>query len=174
MPKKILNKIKNLINNTKLPSANKEEFPNEESIIPSLEFDKNGIEASPELHLAIATLLVQSSSIDEVIAISEAEVICDILANYLRIPEEEIPKLVELAVETRRERIKFNENLTLLCESYNNKQKILLMSLVWKVFIADEKLEKLEEKMLVQISNKLRVSIEDCEKAKIIAAKGGV
>ena len=141
----------------------------EESIKASLEQDKSGKATDQDLHIATAVLLVHVASSDQSIAREEAEIICNVMERNLGIPEEEIPPLVEMAVSARREKGKIDEFVSIINERFDVEQRVLLLSMIWKVVLADQKLEKLEDRMVTQIRNRLRLGIEDDERARAMA-----
>lgn len=168
MAKKIINRIKNMLFKEEAQSNP------EDVVIPSLEFDKRGVEIDEELRISVAVLLAHSASADQEIALKEAEIICSLLNRNLGISEEAIPPLVQTAVEIRRERERLNDCFFLLSERYNPPQKLHLLAMVWKVILADERVDKSEEKLIVQVTTKLKMSLADSEKAKSMAEKDEV
>ncbi|MCO6429963.1 MAG: TerB family tellurite resistance protein [Deltaproteobacteria bacterium] len=141
----------------------------EESVQLSLETDKSGEVTTHDLHVATAVILVQVASSDEAIAREEAEAVCGVIEENLGISQELIPSLVETAVAARRQKGKIDDFINLINDRFSTDQRRLLLAMVWKIVLADNKIEKLEERMVIQLRNRLRLTFEDGQQAREMA-----
>lgn len=135
----------------------------------SLAHDKLGQVTTFDLHIATAVLLVHIASADQEIAREEAEAVCTLIEKNLGIPEEDVPGLVEVAIEAKRNKGKIDEFVALINDKFNEEQRIKLLAMVWRVILADNKIEKFEDRTAVQIQNRLRLSPQHGDKARELA-----
>ena len=156
--------VKNLFSG-KEPIVSKEK-------LSSLTTDKTGNQITEEVKLSIAAILINLASVDDQVAEEEAETICSLLLYNLEIAEELIPSLIEKAVVIRREQSTMENFVAPLNKLYKPEQKVRVLAMAWKLVMADKKIEKLEEKMLIKLSSMLFLTLEQQDKARILAEEG--
>ena len=74
----------------------------------------------------------------------------------------------------RKKKENVNQGVRLLNDSYKEKKKITIISLLWKVLIADGKVDKSESRYLEQIKNRLHLTEAQIEAGKLQARKSPV
>ncbi len=134
--------------------------------------DKEGKAVSQDAIVSIAALLVFLATSDDQVAKEEAEAICLLLAYNLNLADDLIPQVVQNAVERRRTVGKIEDIAATINSTFSIEQRIRILAMCWKLIFSDNKLEKLEERMLVKISTSLYLSIEQQQKARFYAEEG--
>jgi uncharacterized tellurite resistance protein B-like protein len=131
--------------------------------------DKNGDLASDELIIAILVLMTEIAIIDGEIASEEIDTVINLVVSILGVPQEVLLSLIDKAVKLREEKGKINEFVDLINNQYSYEQKIVVLSLIWSLVYADNKIDEGERRFLVQIRNRLKISDKDGEKAMLLA-----
>ncbi|MBX7144201.1 MAG: TerB family tellurite resistance protein [Oligoflexia bacterium] len=140
----------------------------------SLKLDKVGNSLSLDLQTAIAVILVEVASADKGIDPKEADAVCALMQEELGLPEDELPALIQTAISARKEQGKIDSFVKSINESFHDGQRQRLFGLLWKVVIADGKVEKFEQRFAVQMRNRLQLSEEQAEAARRLAEQGGL
>jgi uncharacterized tellurite resistance protein B-like protein len=143
-----------------------------EEFIPNLHTDKLGTPTDKELLVSTAVLLIEMASSDSDIAREEAEMVCTLLEQHLGIPQARIPDLVQDAIMAKQEKGKIHEFLNVINERYSEAQRKLILGLIWKMVVADGKIEASEEQMAQQMRTKLRLPDEAGKVARRWAEQG--
>lgn len=146
----------------------------DESVSASLEYDRSGAFVDRDLHIATAILLVQIASADQDIAREEAETVCTLMEEHLGIDDQEIPQLVEIAVAARNDKVKIDQFIDLINKKFDDSQRELLLAMIWKVVLADSKIDKFEERFIAQMKSRLQLSAAQALRARDRAEKDEV
>ncbi|MCB0352235.1 MAG: TerB family tellurite resistance protein [Bdellovibrionales bacterium] len=131
--------------------------------------DKHGKPTPYELLMASAVLMIEMAGADKDIAHAEAQAVCDALASRFGIDEDEIPELVQAAIAARQEKGRIDEFVKAINENFNDAQRQQILSMVWRIVLADGKVDKFEERFAKQLMNRLRLSSEQAEEAREMA-----
>lgn len=137
--------------------------------ITTLDVDKSGNPTPKDLQVATVVMLVEMASADNDIAEEEAQEICFSVASRFGIDEDEVPELVQIAISARQESSKIDDFVSTINHSFNEAQRIQILSMVWKVVLADGKIDKFEERFLVQLKTRFQLSEEALEEARKLA-----
>ncbi|MDC0357192.1 TerB family tellurite resistance protein [Oligoflexia bacterium] len=136
--------------------------------------DQDGNPTDEELLIATAVLLVEMASADQVIDRQEAEAVCESMQGQFGIDEERIPEIIEVAVTVRKEQGRIDEFVKAINDSFNAKQKQRVMAMIWKVVMADGKIDKFEQRFATQLKSRLQLSDEEAEAAGAMVDRGEV
>lgn len=139
------------------------------SALASLETDKNGTTLSPDLITQITVLLIHAASVDEDVSREEAEAICSLVEYNLGVPQEQIPDLVSRALELKRTKPKVDDFVPAINASFSMQQRVRILAMIWKLVLADNKLEREEERGIFRFSSLMQISLDDQEKARRLA-----
>ena len=139
-----------------------------------LQVTKSGAAADRSLQLAIAMLLLDMSGRDEDYAPEEVGTILRTLVAEFESGKEAMLEIINDADRERKKKENVNQGVRLLNDSYNDSQKITIISLLWKVLIADGKVDKSESRYLEQIKNRLHLTEAQIEAGKLQARKSPV
>ncbi len=131
--------------------------------------DQNGDLVSDDVVISILVLMIEMSVADDEIDEEETNTVIGLVESALGVPPDVLVELIEEALKKREEHGKIDEFVSLINTTYGYEQKVLLLSLIWSVVLADDKVENLERRFAVQMRNRLRISEEDAERAKQMA-----
>lgn len=134
---------------------------------------KAGAPADRQLSVAVAMLLLEMSGRDEDYAPQEVGTILRALANEYKVDKDPMLEIVSEADRERKVKEKVNQAVRLINDSYNDSQKITIISLLWKVLISDGKIEKSESNYIEQIRNRFHLTDSQIEQGKRQALQSG-
>ena len=144
----------------------KEFFQGEQT---DVDVDRSGAPTEHDLHLATAVILIEMAGADEEIDRAEAQTICATIQNQFGIPENEVPELIEVALAAKREAGKIDEFVKVINSNFNPTQRQRILMMVWKVVMADGKIDKFEQRFAEQMRNRFQLTVEQAEEAKQMA-----
>lgn len=149
-------------------------FKGESTLEKSLQADRSGQASAQDLHIAAAVLLIEMAGSDQGIAPQEAEAVCELMQKEFALPEESLPELVQVAVAARKEKGKIDEFVQVINSKFDEGQRQRLLAMIWKIVLADGKVDKFEQRFAVQMYNRFRLSEEQAEAAKQMAVQGKI
>ena len=119
--------------------------------------------------LACAALLIEVINSDHELDERETEEFLALLQSSLRIPEDDLKEMVQLAEAEARQATSLYEFTRLINDEYDYAQKIKLVENMWRVAFSDEQLDKYEEALIRKVADLIYVSHQDFIKTKITA-----
>jgi uncharacterized tellurite resistance protein B-like protein len=149
-------------------------FKGEASLEKSLQADKGGQPSDRDLQIACLVLLIEMAGSDQGIASQEAEAVCASMHAEFGLEEAAIPELVQLAIASRKEQGKIDEFVRLINMRFSEAQRIRLLAMIWKIVLADGKVDKFEQRFAVQMYNRFQLNEEQAEKARNMAEGGEI
>ncbi len=135
----------------------------------SLQVDKHGRPTAHELKVATVVLMVEMAGSDKAVAPEEAETVCKGIVKEFDVSEAEIPELVKIAIESRKEQGKIDQFVECINDNFDDQQKILVMAMIWRVILADGKIDVFERKFAAQLKARLQLNDQQAEEARKIA-----
>lgn len=139
-----------------------------------LTLDQWGKPLSEDLQIAIAVVLVEGASIDQGIDAKESAAVCALMQQELGLAEDALPQVVQAAITARQQQQKLDSFVKLINDSFHSAQRQRLFALIWKIVMADGKVEKFEQRFAVQMRNRLQLSEAQAEAARALAEQGGI
>lgn len=139
-----------------------------------LEVDKSGNPTDHDLHVATAVLLIEMAGQDQDIAREEAEAVCNLMQQQFGIAENDIPELVEIAITARKSKGKINEFVSVVNDRFSEAQRTVVLGMIWKIVLADGKIEQYERNFANQMQQRLKLSDESAKDARKMAEEGRV
>lgn len=149
-------------------------FSGQRELTSALDVDASGRPTEQDMHVAAAVLLVEVAGSDDHIAPQEAEAVVKMMSQQFGIDETSIPDLIKLAVIAKKEKGKIDEFVKAVNERLNEQQRQRLFAMVWKVVLADGKIDQGEERLAVQIRYRLQLTKEQALAAEKMAVEGDV
>ncbi len=143
----------------------KDFFSGSSDLSVTLTQDKAGENTTRDLHIATAVLLVEIAGSDNDIAIQESNTLCAMMQQQFDISAEELPELLQIAVAARKEKGKIDDFVACLNQNFSDEQRLMVLAMIWKVILADGKIDKAEERFGLQLRNRLRLKEEHEVKA---------
>ena len=131
-----------------------------------LDKDSSGEPTTEDLQIATGVLLLEMSGRDEDYAPEEVRAIfLEMKAQFGIEDEHEIMALLEKATDLREEKEKIDSFVQTLIDNYSEEQRSLILSMAWKVILADGEIEKAEKRFAKQLATRLQLSEETYNKA---------
>lgn len=124
----------------------------------SVEVDRSGTPVPPEVLVSVLVLLAEASGRDGHIAPEEAQGIIEIMMLHYGVPQENVVALLGRALEERGKEKKLDRFVDLLNETYNEKQRQLLLAMVWRIVSADGEVEGYERRFATQMKFRFRLN----------------
>ncbi|HQH25796.1 MAG TPA: TerB family tellurite resistance protein [Oligoflexia bacterium] len=140
----------------------------------SLKVNKGGEPTSKDLAIATGMLLLEMAGADLDYAPEEVRTIFAALEKHLNVSDTETLEILEQADKLRQQEGKFDEFLGVINANFDEKQKQLILAMVWKVIIADELIDKYEQRFASELRQRLQLSREAADAAKQMALAGKV
>jgi uncharacterized tellurite resistance protein B-like protein len=140
----------------------------------SLEIDQSGEPTSKDIQIATAVLLLEMAGSDEDYAPEEVKTCFAVLERQFDIDDQETIDIFETADTLRRETGKIDEFVAKINEHFNDKQKQIVMAMIWRVIIADEVVDSYEQRFATQLRTRLQLTRKQAEDAKNLALDGAV
>jgi uncharacterized tellurite resistance protein B-like protein len=135
----------------------------------SIDKTKDGEEVDRTLMLGIGVLMLQMAGADNDYAPEEVQSCFRTLEKHFGISDEEAMAILEEAENQKGDKEKVSSLLESLNAKYNDSQKQLIMALIWKVVVADDKIESFELRTANQLRVRLQLSEEQAEEARKMA-----
>jgi uncharacterized tellurite resistance protein B-like protein len=140
----------------------------------SLKVSKGGEPSSKDLQIATGVLLLEMAGADQDYAPEETRTIFATMEKQFSISDTDTLDILEQADKLRQQEGKFDEFVKVINENFDERQKTLVLAMVWKVIIADEMIEKYEQRFAAELRQRLELSREAAEAAKQMALAGKV
>ena len=148
----------------------KEFFKGETTLV----VNKDGEATSRDLEIATGVLLLEMAGADQDYAPEEVRTIFAIMEKQFGISDADTLQILEDADKLRQQEGKFDEFVSAVNEHFDEKQKLIILAMIWKVIIADELIEKYEQRFAADLRQRLQLSREQAEAAKQLALEGKV
>ncbi len=117
-------------------------------------------------------LMLEMAGADEDYDPEEVKTCFRTLEKSFAISDTKALEILEEAETIRADREKVSEMFEFLNSNLNEDQKALILSLVWKIVVADQKIDKHEMRLANQIRVRLQLSEEVAEEARKLAFEG--
>lgn len=126
---------------------------------------------SYRLQLACAVLLIETARADFEESVAEHKALQTLLCDTLKIEKSDIEPLLELATEHADSATSLYQFTRLINDHYKPKQKVQLISNMWKVAFADGRIDKYEDHLIRRVSELIYVSHQDFISTKLATQK---
>jgi len=123
--------------------------------------DQNQGPSPKDLVIAASVLLIEVASADQEIAKEEGAEVVNSLAMHFGVPKSDIPALVTLAISAKKEKGKVAEFIDTINSRFSAEQKKQVLTMVWKVGLADGHIDEMEEKFVHHLRNRFDLSEEE-------------
>jgi uncharacterized tellurite resistance protein B-like protein len=138
--------------------------------------DSSGKPTDDDVKIACGVLLLEMSGADSDYHAEEAQTIVETMKAQFQITEEDALRLLSIADTLRAggEESKLEELFTTINTNFSDKQRELVYAMLWKVVVADGRVDKFEAKLATQFRFRLQLNDEQFERAKKLAEDGAV
>ncbi|MEO0971476.1 MAG: TerB family tellurite resistance protein [Pseudomonadota bacterium] len=125
-----------------------------------------GLEAQ-DLSLATATLLVEMTRADYEQTEEEREVVRAALASHFSLAADQAHALLEEAERETARAVSLHDYTSALNDTLDDEQRVEVLKLLWRVALADGRLDKYEEYLVRKVADLLYVPHTDYIRAKL-------
>ena len=140
----------------------------------SIAIDKNLTPTDGDLQVATCILLLRMAAADDEIAQEELATIVEDLERQFDLPQAQIDQLMEVSNTLNWESERVDEFIKLINSKFEEDQRRLVLAMVWKVVIADGKVDAFEKKFASELAVQLQLDEKQALRAKEMARKGDV
>ena len=120
---------------------------------------EHSVSAPPEhrLQLASAALMIEVLYADHRVGQSELDTLRKVMQQHFGLDADEAESLIELADEERSDATDYYQFTSLINEHYSQQQKRELITRLWQMAYADNRIHKLEEHLVRRLADLLHV-----------------
>lgn len=122
-----------------------------------------------KLILAIAVLLLEMAGADDDFDPEEVKSCFRSLERLFALTDTEALQYLEEAEAVRSDKETVSHLIETLNQHFSEEQRVIVLSLVWKIVVADQKIEKHELRLANQIRVRLQLSESQGEEARTLA-----
>ncbi len=131
--------------------------------------DVSGKPTARDVMIATGLFLLEMAGADNDYDPDETRVIFDVMAKQFRMDEEQVLEILELADVLRKDRSKLDDFFSSLLQVFSGEQREKVFAMVWKVVIADGRVDKFELRLATQYRHRLKLTDQQFENAKLMA-----
>ncbi len=140
----------------------------------SLEVNASGEATSKDLQIATGVLLLEMAGADDDFAPEEVQAIFRTMEDQFKIKDMETLDLMEEAQQAREDQGKIDEFVAAINTNFSDEQKQIVLAMIWKIILADEVVEKYEQRFASELRQRLQLSREQAEEAQKMALEGKI
>lgn len=112
-------------------------------------------ETAARLPIAAAALLLELAHVDDEFAPEERAHIEEALTRHFDLGEDEVAELIRVAELARKEATDLHQFTSVINESYDEGQRLVLAEILWRVVLADGELSRHETWLMHKLANLL-------------------
>lgn len=124
------------------------------------------------LRLASAALMFELLKTDRHIDARETDMLRQVLEQTFQLNKQQLDDIIALAEEEAAQSVSLYEFTSLMNETYQYEDKVLLVENLWRLALADDHLDKYEEQMIRKTADLLYVSHSDFIRTKLRVRDG--
>lgn len=118
-------------------------------------------------HIAVVALLVRAATSDANFGEDERQTIRAIVANYFKLTDAEVTKLVASAEDEEAETMDLHRWTQAIKRHYSEEERIELIEKLWEVVYADGKLDDYEANLLRRVAGLIYVPDRESGQARL-------
>ena len=124
-----------------------------------------------KVKLATCALFLEIANSDDEMTTEEKEKIIDIMKTMYDLSEEEVKELIHLSKEQVQKSVSLYEFTDVINSHFNSSQKYEVVKNLWRIILADEKIDKYEHFFIRRINSNLHLEHSDMIAAKMEVKK---
>ncbi len=137
----------------------------------TLDVDSSGDATSEDMQIATGVLLLEMAGSDKDYDPEEVHTVFRTMEREFKIDQDEALRLLELADKLRGQQEKIDRFISTLNDNFSDEQRVLVLSMVWQVVMADGKVDKFEKRFAKQVQTRLKLSEEQAADARRLATE---
>ncbi len=135
----------------------------------TLRFQESGHITGDDLKIATAALLLEVAGADNNYDPHETKMVFDLLVTEFALEASDSYEFLEVANILRKDRKKIKGFIELLCEHFDEGQRERVLSLSWKIAMADSAIHAFESDFCARLGAKLDLTAEQINRARLTA-----
>jgi uncharacterized tellurite resistance protein B-like protein len=135
----------------------------------SLEIDYSGEVTDRDAVISSVILFSAIAKADGELESEEINSLVGIVMREFEIKESEAAEIIEVALLVSEDKKKLDNFVERVNETFDQLQKQLIMTLVWRVMLADNIIEKAEASLAVKLRTAIGLSMEEAIRARKLA-----
>ncbi|MBI1261651.1 MAG: TerB family tellurite resistance protein [Rhizobiales bacterium] len=129
--------------------------------------EKEAIDETQATHIAVVALLVRAATSDANFGDDERQAIRAIVAEYFKLSDAEVTKLVAAAEDEEAETMDLHRWTQAIKRHYSEEERIGLIEKLWEVVYADGKLDDYEANLLRRVAGLIYVPDRESGQARL-------
>ncbi len=118
-----------------------------------------------EIH-AVLSLLIEACKVDGTISDSEIEKITNLLINKFHLEPTKAKNALNFVLEKANEKVEIFSDIKVILDTMDHEERIKVVEMLWRVVLADGKIDDYESNLMRKISSLLHVSSFETAEAK--------
>lgn len=118
-----------------------------------------------EIHAALC-LFIEASKIDGEIDKNEFSLMNSLLVNKFHLNEIKAQKAIDFVIEKEKEKVEIYSDIKVILDRMDHQQRIEIIEMLWRVVLADSKIDDYETNLIRKISSLLHISAAESTEAK--------
>lgn len=131
------------------------------------ESTKNNVDKNRNVEIATCALFIEVAKSDDNFSVEEKELIIDLMKKTFSLSDDEVKELIKQANETIRESVSLYEFTDVINAHFSKDEKYEVIKNLWKLILADEKINKYEEHFVRTINHNFHLEHKDLIAAKM-------
>ena len=140
----------------------------------SLQVDASGEATAKDLQIATGVLLLEMAGADDDFAPEEVHAVFRTMEEQFAIKDVDTLDLMEEAQQAREDKGKIDVFVEAINSNFSDQQKQIVLAMIWKVILADEVVEKYEQRFASELRQRLQLSRVQAEEAQSMVLEGKV
>lgn len=140
--------------------------------------EENSVFEDPAIRAKVITaagvLMLEMAGADDDFDPEEVKTCFRTLERNFGVSDNAALTILEQAETLRADKEKVSEMFEFMNSTLNQDQKAMVLALVWKIVVADQKVEKHEIRLANQIRVRLQLSEEEADEARKLAFEGKI
>ena len=137
----------------------------------ALQFDKTGQPTKHHHLVGIVVLLWEAAMIDGSLTVGEFPQVVKALNHEFELSDPEVGELLEIVRYIHGDENKINKYVKAISESFDESQKQLLLSYIWKIVLSDGTVSVEENEFATNLAQKLGLTLEQSLRAMKLSEK---
>ncbi|MCC6933585.1 MAG: TerB family tellurite resistance protein [Deltaproteobacteria bacterium] len=134
-----------------------------------LDVDSSGNPTEEDLLIATGVLLLQMAGSDSDYAAEEVKAIFAIMKNEFNILDNDVKHFLGQANQLRNDKARIDEFVQVINTHFSTKQRIRVLAMLWRVILADGKVDKFETNFAIKMKFSLMLTDQEAEQARQLA-----
>jgi len=135
----------------------------------TLELDHRGHLTHDDVKIATGVLLLQMAGADYDYDEREIQKIFDLMNKQFSLEDPQTGQLLEIAEGLRKNNNKISDFVIVIKDSFDEKQRQMILAMMWKVAMADDSINRYEKILSSQMQDSLNLTAELANEAKVMA-----